>query len=87
MFAGSITGLVIVTRFMVILSYNRWTAFRRRRQGLPPLASVKQGILVSWCGMRGLVTLATAFALPANFPQRDLVVLTAFAVVIGTLVV
>jgi CPA1 family monovalent cation:H+ antiporter len=37
--------------------------------------------------MRGLVTLATAFALPADFPQRDVVVLTAFAVVIGTLVV
>ena len=37
--------------------------------------------------MRGLVTLATAFALPANFPQRDLIVLTAFTVVLVTLVV
>jgi CPA1 family monovalent cation:H+ antiporter len=37
--------------------------------------------------MRGLVTLATAFALPAAFPQRDLIVLTAFAVVLATLVV
>ncbi len=37
--------------------------------------------------MRGLVTLATAFALPASFPQRDLIVLTAFAVVLATLVV
>ena len=37
--------------------------------------------------MRGLVTLATAFALPADFPQRDLIVLTAFAVVLATLVV
>jgi CPA1 family monovalent cation:H+ antiporter len=37
--------------------------------------------------MRGLVTLATAFALPADFPQRDMVVLTAFAVVLATLVV
>jgi CPA1 family monovalent cation:H+ antiporter len=36
--------------------------------------------------MRGLVTLATAFALPADFPQRDIVVLTAFAVVLATLV-
>jgi CPA1 family monovalent cation:H+ antiporter len=32
------------------------------------------------------VTLATAFALPANFPQRDVVVLTAFTVVLATLV-
>jgi monovalent cation/hydrogen antiporter len=36
--------------------------------------------------MRGFVTLATAFALPAAFPQRDLAVLTAFAVVFATLV-
>jgi CPA1 family monovalent cation:H+ antiporter len=37
--------------------------------------------------MRGLVTLATAFALPDTFPQRDLIVLTAFAVVLATLIV
>jgi CPA1 family monovalent cation:H+ antiporter len=36
--------------------------------------------------MRGLVTLATAFALPAQFPGRDLIVLSAFTVVLGTLV-
>ena len=37
--------------------------------------------------MRGLVTVATAFALPADFPQRDLIALAAFAVVLATLVV
>jgi CPA1 family monovalent cation:H+ antiporter len=37
--------------------------------------------------MRGIVTLAAALALPDNFPYRDLIVLTAFAVVLGTLVV
>ena len=36
--------------------------------------------------MRGLVTLATAFALPLDFPGRDEIVLTAFCVVLGTLV-
>lgn len=36
--------------------------------------------------MRGFLTLATAFALPASFPQRDLAVLTAFSVVLATLV-
>jgi NhaP-type Na+/H+ or K+/H+ antiporter len=36
--------------------------------------------------MRGLVTLATAFALPPGFPGRDPIVLTAFCVVLGTLV-
>ena len=41
--------------------------------------------------MRGIVSLAAALALPAidgkAFPHRDLIVLTAFAVVLGTLVI
>src|SRR6185436_19106695 len=49
------------------------------------------GILVSWCGMRGIVTLATALALPDggsnSFPYRDLIVFCAFCVVLVTLVV
>ena len=48
--------------------------------------TLRGGILVSWCGMRGIVTLAAAFALPENFPYRDLILLTAFAVVLGSLV-
>jgi CPA1 family monovalent cation:H+ antiporter len=49
--------------------------------------TVKGGIVVSWCGMRGIVTLAAAFALPENFPHRDLMLLTAFTVVLGSLVI
>src|SRR4029079_12867551 len=37
--------------------------------------------------MRGIVSLAAALALPSGFPYRDLIVLTAFAVVVGTLVI
>jgi CPA1 family monovalent cation:H+ antiporter len=37
--------------------------------------------------MRGLVTLAIALALPPAFPARDLIVLTAFVVVLGTLII
>jgi CPA1 family monovalent cation:H+ antiporter len=37
--------------------------------------------------MRGIVTLAAALALPAGFPARDLIVLTAFLVVLGTLLI
>jgi CPA1 family monovalent cation:H+ antiporter len=48
---------------------------------------VGSGLLISWAGMRGIVTLAAALALPPAFPYRGLVVLTAFAVVLGTLVI
>jgi NhaP-type Na+/H+ or K+/H+ antiporter len=49
--------------------------------------TLKGGVVISWCGMRGIVTLAAAFALPESFPYRDLILLTAFAVVLGTLVI
>jgi CPA1 family monovalent cation:H+ antiporter len=51
------------------------------------VASPKGGLVVAWCGMRGLVTLATAFALPENFPYRDFILFSAFAVVLGSLVI
>ncbi|MGC5780385.1 cation:proton antiporter [Methylobacterium sp. NFXW15] len=49
-------------------------------------ARLGAGMAVAWAGMRGIVTVATALALPGNFPHRDLVVFTAFATVLGTLV-
>lgn len=58
----------------------------------PPDLGPGAGFAVSWAGMRGLVTIAGALALPeggpnGGFPYRDLIVLTAFAVVLGTLVI
>jgi len=52
-----------------------------------PVPTVRGGIVVAWCGMRGIVTLAAAYALPEGFPYRDLILLTAFAVVLGSLVI
>jgi CPA1 family monovalent cation:H+ antiporter len=43
--------------------------------------------MVAWCGMRGIVTLAAALALPDDFPYRDLLLFTAFSVVLGTLII
>jgi CPA1 family monovalent cation:H+ antiporter len=37
--------------------------------------------------MRGILSLAAAMALPAQFPYRDLIVLIAFSVVLGTLAI
>jgi CPA1 family monovalent cation:H+ antiporter len=49
--------------------------------------TVGSGLVISWAGMRGIVTLAAALALPAGFPARDVIVLTAFSVVLGTLLI
>jgi CPA1 family monovalent cation:H+ antiporter len=86
-FASIVILIVFLARFAVCLGLNRFEAWQARRNKREPRASFKQAILASWCGMRGLVTLATAYALPSDFPERDTVVLTAFAVVLATLVV
>lgn len=86
-FAGAVVICVIVVRLAWVLIYNRLAYFFSVFRGHYAPASFRSGILIGWCGMRGLVTLATAFALPVNFPQRDLIVLAAFAVVLATLIV
>ena len=90
-FAGIVLAVVIGVRFAWVMAYGMTLRFFRsfveRRVVGGSLPPARIGILVSWCGMRGLVTLATAFALPPEFPGRDVIVLSAFTVVLGTLIV
>jgi Na+/H+ antiporter len=44
-------------------------------------------IVVSWAGMRGVVTLAAVFTLPDDTPDREVLVFIALAVTAGTLLV
>ena len=52
-----------------------------------PTWSWKVSVIVSWAGMRGVVTLAAVFVLPTATPQRALLTLAAFTVVAGTLLI
>jgi Na+/H+ antiporter len=82
-FAAIVFGVVVVVRVVWVMLYTHAKTYGQR--GISA-AGQSQGLLISWCGMRGLVTLATALSLPGTFPERDLIVLSAFAVVLGTLV-
>jgi len=86
-FAAIVFGIVVVVRFAWVMFYMRMNAFVAAKRGEKGIGNMRHAVLVSWCGMRGLVTLATALALPSTFPERDLIVLSAFAVVLGTLVI
>jgi CPA1 family monovalent cation:H+ antiporter len=90
-FAGIVLGVVIGVRFIWVMVYGTAMRFFRSlfepRPSDVPVPPARIGVLVSWCGMRGLVTLATAFSLPPEFPGRNVIVLSAFTVVLGTLVV
>lgn len=88
LFAGAILVTVIVCRFAWVMFYNacvRWYLHGRKTDNPLLVPTVRGGLLISWCGMRGVVTLATALALPADFPRRGLLMLTAFVVTLGTL--
>ena len=65
-----------------LLSALRAMGLKRAR----PLG-VRQATVLSWTGMRGVVTLAVALSLPASMPGRDLMLVTAFAVIFATVVV
>jgi Na+/H+ antiporter len=71
-------------------AFSRWRC-RPSASGRPgPRDAValdaRGAAVVGWCGMRGTVTLAAALALPTGFPYRDLILVTAFGAVLGTLV-
>jgi Na+/H+ antiporter len=85
-FAGLIVLAVVCTRLLVVFTFNRLESWWELSHGRPERATMSQAFFVGWSGMRGFVTMATAFALPGGFPQRDTVVLTAFCVVLATLV-
>jgi CPA1 family monovalent cation:H+ antiporter len=88
---------VIIVRIVWVMSHTAVIRWRIRRYGFHPARpmsppSVRGGLIISWSGMRGIVSLAAALALPtqlngAAFPFRDLIVFTAFSVVLGTLVI
>lgn len=89
--AAIVLGIVVAARFVWVFSYAAVARLKLRSFGAggwPGTAkpTARGSLVVSWCGMRGIVTLAAAYALPGGFPNRDLIVLTAFCVVVGTLV-
>jgi Na+/H+ antiporter len=91
--AAAVCVAVIVARIAWVTgaaAFSRWRC-RPRADGTPGPADTvaltpRGAAVVGWCGMRGTVTLAAALALPTDFPFRDLILTTAFGVVLGTLV-
>lgn len=58
-----------------------------RKQPDPEKLGAREGIVLSWSGMRGVVTVAGAQSLPEQIPYREQLVLIAYTVAIVTLVV
>ena len=86
--AGAVVAVVILSRFAWILPSTYLVRavlpWLRRRDPYPPIGVP---IMMSWAGMRGVVSLAAALALPEHFPGRDFILAATFAVILVTVLV
>ena len=99
--AGQLVSYALLTSLTVILVRMVWVfpatyvprwASRRIRER-DPSPSWRNVSVIAWTGMRGVISLAAALALPLQtasgvlFPDRDLIIFLTFCVILATLVV
>jgi Na+/H+ antiporter len=83
---AAVVAAVVMARFVWIYPATYLPRrFSRRIRQRDPAPTWRYPLVLSWTGMRGVVSLAAASALPAAFPHRDLILFLTFAVVVGTL--
>jgi CPA1 family monovalent cation:H+ antiporter len=83
----AVSVALIVSRFVWVfpatwLPRMLWPGLSER----DPMPPWSHSVVLSWAGMRGVVSLAAALALPAEFPQRDIILFLAFCAILATLV-
>jgi CPA1 family monovalent cation:H+ antiporter len=85
---AAIVAAVIVARFVWIFPSTYLPRLLipslRARDPYPPLAVP---FIMSWAGLRGVVSLAVALSLPEGFPGRDFILAVTFAVILVTVLV
>lgn len=88
-----ITLVAILVRLVWMPVGARLVRLDRRYREKNPLPPARSIFIVGWTGMRGIVSLATALALPftladgSPMPFRSEIILITFVVILGTLVV
>ena len=87
LYAGGITLAAVLVRivWMFPASYLPRVLFRRIREH-DPYPPWQSPAIVAWAGLRGVVSLAAAFAVPLEVPGRDLILFLTFVVIVATLV-
>lgn len=93
-YASVISGIVLAVRLIWAYPMARLVNFARRRlsKNKLPMLDWRHQVLIGWAGMRGVVSLAAALALPITtqsgeaFPDRGLIIFLTACVVLVTLV-
>jgi CPA1 family monovalent cation:H+ antiporter len=84
---GLVVATVIVTRLVYVgVASLAPNSVRAQIARVSPRLAWRLTFVVGWSGLRGAVSLAAALALPADFPERDLILLVTFSVIVATLV-
>ncbi|PWJ26077.1 sodium/proton antiporter (CPA1 family) [Branchiibius hedensis] len=78
-----LTVMVLRPLYVMTVGFLTW----RLRPDDPDNLRPREAAVVSWAGMRGVVTLAAAFLLPEQTPQREALIFIALFVTIGTLII
>jgi CPA1 family monovalent cation:H+ antiporter len=94
LYGALFSGLVIALRLIWIFpgAYLAHIIRTRLLHQAVKLPAAKDILIVGWTGMRGVIALAAAIALPrtlangAPFPQRNLIIFLAFSIIFVTLV-
>jgi Na+/H+ antiporter len=82
------TAVLIVVRFGVVAAMTALAGLWRKKGSDPPASHATRwggAVVLSWSGMRGVVTVAAAQSLPEGIPYREQLVLIAYTVAIVTL--
>ncbi|MDP3540705.1 MAG: Na+/H+ antiporter [Azonexus sp.] len=90
---ATISAVAIAVRFLWVFPVAylpRWLSGSLHEPAPEPRS--RELLIISWCGMRGIVSLAAALALPTvlpngePFPARDLIIFLTFFVIATTLI-
>ncbi|WP_043829154.1 Na+/H+ antiporter [Muricoccus aerilatus] len=86
--AAALSATLILSRLAWVMPFAllppSLARFLAEKDGLP---LPREAAVIGWAGMRGVVSLATAIALPNDTPHRELLVFLAFVAILATLVV
>jgi Na+/H+ antiporter len=93
-FIITVAALLLRMARILLQRVNLQRAFRKGKNSITEqaLLDLKSCLIISWSGMRGIVSLAIAIGLPAtladgkSFPQRNVVIFLSVVVVLFTLI-
>lgn len=92
LYGGIVSATVIVVRIIWVFPGTYLPRLNKRIRKTEPLPDLKLVSVIAWAGMRGIVSLAAALALPLMisetepFPNRNMIIFLTFSVIFSTLV-